>query len=451
DTQSPRIRSWYFDKERGPSKSRIQQYRRRDVPRRIHILGTGSVGKLVAHSLRGIPNPPPITLLFHRRDLLKKWRHEGEQIKLTTHKITESRNGYDVEVAAAQRRLHGTEVPLQELHSEETYPGLRPHEIAALNSTTAPISQDVSEPSLNPEEEEGDDTSDETIHNVVVTVKAASTVSALSAIRHRLTRGSTVLFLQNGMGILEEVNREVFPDIETRPNYMLGIISHGVNSTSTFSVVHAGFGTIALGLVPRYAARQLTNPAEPTTESWAPTSRYLLRTLTRTPVLAAVGFAPTELLQAQLEKLAVNAVVNPLTVMLDARNGSILYNYALSRVMRLLLSEISLVIRSLPELRGLPNVNTRFAPDRLETLVVGVAHRTRDNISSMLADVRKGKQTEIEYITGYVVKRGEEMGIKCVMNYMMLQMVIGKQNLINREEQEDVPVVGTDKSVVGSK
>ena len=41
------------------------------VPRRIHILGTGSIGKLVAHSLRGIANPPPITLLLHTRSLLQ--------------------------------------------------------------------------------------------------------------------------------------------------------------------------------------------------------------------------------------------------------------------------------------------------------------------------------------------------------------------------------------------
>ena len=30
------------------------------VERRIHIVGTGSIGKLVAHSLRGLPEPPPV-------------------------------------------------------------------------------------------------------------------------------------------------------------------------------------------------------------------------------------------------------------------------------------------------------------------------------------------------------------------------------------------------------
>jgi len=171
------------------------------------------------------------------------------------------------------------------------------------------------------------------------------------------------------------------------------------------------------------------------------TARYLLRTLTRTPLLAAVGFSQTDLLQLQLEKLAVNAIVSPLTVMLDAKNGDVLSNFAMTRVMRLLLAEISLVIRSLPELRGVSNVRMRFSPGRLESLAVSVMRKTSENVISMLQDVRNGKQTEIDYVNGYIVKRGEEMGFKCVMNYMLLQLVKGKQQMINRQIKNFVPIV----------
>jgi 2-dehydropantoate 2-reductase len=143
----------------------------------------------------------------------------------------------------------------------------------------------------------------------------------------------------------------------------------------------------------------------------------------------------------QLEKLAVNCIINPLTVLLDARNGSILYNYSFTRVMRLLLSEISVVIRSLPELQAIPNVEQRFDPGRLETMVVGVANNTKDNISSMLADVRAGRQTEVEYINGWIVKKGEEQGLRCMMNYMLMHQVIGKARMIAVEIGEGVPFV----------
>ncbi|OCL04431.1 6-phosphogluconate dehydrogenase C-terminal domain-like protein, partial [Glonium stellatum] len=178
---------------------------------------------------------------------------------------------------------------------------------------------------------------------------------------------------------------------------------------------------------------------------WAPPSRHLLRTLLRTPILCATSLAPADLLMQQLEKLAANSVINPLTVLLDARNGALLYNYALTRVMRLLLSEISLVLRSLPELQHIPGVAHRFDPGRLETLVVGVANRTRENVSSMLADVRTGRRTEVEYMNGWVVRKGEEMGVQCVMNFMVKEMVKGKQVMVKQELEESVPLVGPDK------
>ena len=168
----------------------------------------------------------------------------------------------------------------------------------------------------------------------------------------------------------------------------------------------------------------------------------MLRTLARSPVLATVGQTPTEILQAQLEKLAVNATINPITALLDSRNGAVLYNYAITRAMRLLLAEISLVFRSLPELAALPNTLTRFGAERLETLVVGVAYRTRENVSSMCADVRAGRRTEVEFINGYVVKRGEEVGVKCVMNYLVMQLVKGKQAMVDRERDEEVLLSG---------
>jgi 2-dehydropantoate 2-reductase len=69
-----------------------------------------------------------------------------------------------------------------------------------------------------------------------------------------------------------------------------------------------------------------------------------------------------------------------------------------------------------------------------------VANTTRDNISSMLADVRAGRQTEVEYINGYIVKRGEEIGIKCVVNYSTMQMVIGKSTVTQREVRGEYAV-----------
>ncbi|KAF2460647.1 putative 2-dehydropantoate 2-reductase [Lineolata rhizophorae] len=350
--------------------------------RRIHILGLGNVGKLVAHAIRSLPNPPPITLCFHRFDLVQEWFRGERKITLTTHGVADSQHGYDIE-RVKPRKDH-----------------------------------DVQDP----------------IHHLILVTKAPNVVKALLSVKHRLTPSSTILFLQNGMGIVETVNRKVFSDPAQRPNYLVGIVSHGVKSDgSSFGAIHSGAGIISLGVLPVEDG--------PATDAQLPeSSQYLAQCILRSPVLAATMQPPTELLQLQLEKLAVNCILNPITALVDARNGSLLFNFSLSRVMRLLISEISLVIRSLPELKGLPNVENRFSPGRLETMVVGVATKTRDNVSSMLADMRSGrKHNEVKFINGYIVQRGEELGIQCVMNYMLVHLVRGKQEIVHYEKLNEVP------------
>ncbi|KAF2820113.1 hypothetical protein CC86DRAFT_471749 [Ophiobolus disseminans] len=439
-----------------PPQDAADFYRTRPViDRRIHVMGMGNVGSFIAHALRGVVNPPPVTLIFSRWEKLTEWTESSQRLTLITDGDAEIRDGYEAELAIPRIRYHGKEV------------GLNPASAVSIDgtSTTEATSQRILQ---------GEST--EPIRSLIMCSKAPYVLQGLSSVKHRLDKDSVILFLQNGMGIAEEVSREIFPDPAQRPHYMLGINSHGLNNASgeKFTTTHAGFGTISMGILPHERDRDPSSPYEspakftavrdsgpipsdqnapyddsdpeysrPTTSNfeWTPNQRYLLRTLLRAPVLAATAFSPPDLLQMQLEKLAVNCIVNPLTVLLDARNGALLYNYALTRTMRLLLSEISLVIRSLPELQHIPNVQSRFDPGRLETIVVGVANRTKDNISSMLADSRAGRLTEIEYINGWIVQRGEELGVRCLMNYMLMQMVMGKARMIDLDIGEGVPFV----------
>lgn len=398
------------------------------LPRRIHILGLGSIGSLVAHSLRSLPDPPPLTLIFHRGNAFRDWQSSPQEIKVTTNGMTVAKTGFDAELQRVGFRRHGKTVSAEEYFlptSSRHY-----NETDALSNIeglddVALLDREVTDP----------------IDYLIITVKAPQTVGALLAVRNRLGPQSTILFLQNGVGMIDEVDKSVFPDPTSRPQYMVGIVSHGVNTPpqakKAFSVIHAGKGSISIGLPFTRETPSSNRSSNP--YAMSPASHYLMRTVCRSPILSAVPLSPVELLQAQLEKLAINAVINPMTVLTDCRNGGLLYNYAFSRVMRLLLAEISLVIRTLPELQNLPNVATRFSTERLETQVVAVANKTASNISSMLADVRQGRRVEIDYITGYIVKRGEELGISCFMNYMIMQLVKGKQHVVDKEREDDLP------------
>jgi 2-dehydropantoate 2-reductase len=108
-------------------------------------------------------------------------------------------------------------------------------------------------------------------------------------------------------------------------------------------------------------------------------------------------------------------------------------------VLRLLLTETCLVLRALPELRGQPDLETRFDPDRLYEVAVDKMFRRFNRTAEMAMDARNGKPTEVRYLNGYIVRRGDEVGLRCFMNYLVMQLVRGKSTMVRREVVREIP------------
>lgn len=349
----------------------------------IHILGVGNLGRLFAHALAKSKNPPPISLLLHRASLLSEWEKGGRQISITTDGTVNSQASFSVEV---------------------------------IDPSHPPPSQDS------------------IIENLIIATKATTTLSALSALNHRLNSTSTILFTQNGMGTVDEVTAHIFPSISSRPTFLSCITSHGVFTQGPFNSVHAGFGSVSIG-----RTHQVPPPPPPNLSSNA---QNLIDRIVGAPLLNAREVAPRDLLLLQLEKLAVNAMINPLTAIFHCRNGELFDKGPIVALMRLLLAEVSQVIRSLPEIREDEETESRFSTRNLEGVVLDVADKTGKNTSSMLQDVRAQKETEIEYINGYVVKRGRELGVDCEHNEKLVEMVKTGKRIGLDEIREHFAVLG---------
>lgn len=322
---------------------------------RIHVLGVGNIGRLFAHALAKENHPPPISLLLHRPSLLGEWEQAGRTIQITTDGVLDRSGGYDVEVI----------------------------------------------PSSEPEHPLGG-----IIKNLIVPTKTIHTLSALSSIKGRLSAKTTILFAQNGMGTIEQVTENLFPDISSRPSYLACVNHHGVYSQGSFRSVHAGSANMTIGRVGDGQA-----------------SQYLLDKVVQAPLLSATEVSPSELFRLQLEKLVVNTMINPLSVIFNRRNGELFTQGPIVHVMRALLLEASQVIQSLPELRDDPNTASRFSTQNLELRVLEAADKTAKNTSSMLQDVRAGRETEIDYINGYILKRATALGIDCEIHETVIRMV----------------------------
>ncbi|KAK0113791.1 hypothetical protein ONS95_014041 [Cadophora gregata] len=381
---------------------------------RIHILGLGNLGRLFAHALATLPNPPRITLLFHRPSLLDDWEAAGRQIQIASKDLssTSSSSNYTIEV---------------------------------IDSNSSTLGSSTLSPSQGP------------IQNLLITTKAQHTLRALIPLLPRLTKSSTLLFAQNGLGTIDEVTAALFFNPSTRPKYLAAITSHGVYSTGPFKSVHAGLADVKVGPVyPRTepqsqnasAANSSPKPLEGTQNEHgaeAEQTAPLLNALTSCPILTCTTVPAHTLKNLQLEKLTINAIVNPLTAILGVKNGEILQHDSIRRVTHLLIEECSRILVSLPELQPTNSKTTtsspspgkkspddemtlleRFSPTRLDTLVTTVAQKTAANTSSMLQDVQAGRETEIEYINGYFVRRARETGIKCVFNEKIVGAVKGR-------------------------
>lgn len=358
---------------------------------RIYFLGLGAVGKLIAHALTDIPRPPPMTLMFHRKSARASFLEDGGIIEYIRNGRSDLHTGYDTDYA---------------LPIDPAVDRRRP------------------------------------ILNLIVGTKAPNTTAALLAVKHRLLPESTIVLLQNGMGLVEELNEKVFPDVELRPNYVLGIVSHGILNKSACAIDHTGIGNIALTAPPKLPFEGESPLVSPVT-LLASSTRYMLRTLTRTPLLGGIAMLPADHLLIQLEKLASNCVINPLTAIFGCSNGELLQPGNM-RLVRLLLAEISLVIRSLPEIAEIPGIGNRFGPASLEYRFKSLAANTAKNRSSMLYDIDKGRQTEIEYLNGYIFRRGELLGVRSMVNYTIKSIVATKSYMSRQGYEQMIPMNDND-------
>lgn len=356
--------------------------------RDIHILGLGNIGKFVAHCLSTSQGAPPLHLLWANKLYQDHWYQEGQRIRMMEYDSEFTSSGYKFEA-------------VHDVHNNKP------------------------------------------IDNLIVCSKAGATVKALQSVSGRLHQDSSILFLQNGMGMVENVNAEVFPDVRTRPWYSVGITTHGVHSQSSWTIVHAGYGTTHLATMPR----AISHPEEKQTGLVDHPGRFILGHLQMSPILTALELPYEKMLQFQWEKLAINAVINPISVMLNCHNGDVAKNMDALELGLRIVTEISTVVKALPELQGFSYLEDRFEPDRLMDSVANVAYNTAYNLSSMLQDVRLGRKTEIEYINGYIFRRGAALGIPCPVNQTMVELVRARCRLIHGRRRDVIPVEAEPRDV----
>jgi 2-dehydropantoate 2-reductase len=223
------------------------------------------------------------------------------------------------------------------------------------------------------------------IEQLIICCKAQQTASAFASVANLLAKNATVLLLQNGMGVAEELLA-----VEPGMSLFCGVSTDGAHLVSPFTVRRAGVGVTRIGLFP----------AEPGMAK----SRELCELL----AVAGLTLEPCANIKlAQWQKLAVNAVINPLTALFDINNGALLTLPETSAMVAPLCAEIASVAR----MEGID-----LTADAIEAEVQRVCRLTSANISSMLQDVRQCRDTELAYINGYLQRCATRHDIDTPLN-----------------------------------
>jgi len=228
---------------------------------------------------------------------------------------------------------------------------------------------------------------------LLVTLKAWQVSTAVKNLALQLPASCPILLMHNGMGTVDELRSLKQP-------LLIGMTTQAARRDGNL-IIHVANGTTHIG--PGNAVAQ----------------EYSFLADTLHPVLPDVAWH-NDIGNASWRKLAVNCVINPLTALYDCSNGQ-LRDYAceVERVS----AEVAMVMA---------REGHHASPEDLLAYVWQVIDSTANNISSMLQDVRAQRQTEIDYITGYLLKRARAHGIPVPENARLFELVKRKENSYER-------------------
>lgn len=235
---------------------------------------------------------------------------------------------------------------------------------------------------------------------VIFTVKAWQVEEATTPLLQYLDPDTILIFMHNGMGAVDQIATK----IDTHP-VILATTTQAAFKPNRNNVSHTGIGQTQLGAF-NLKGQQCT---------------FLVEVLEH--ALPAVSWNP-EIKTALWTKLAINCAINPLTGLEQIKNGE-LADKRFSEVLSSIIKELTQVMLA----EGIT-----CSLDGLETSVNKVIKATAKNNSSMKQDVFYQRKTEIDFITGHLIKTARKHQIEVPVNQKLFDQVKERENSWNHQD-----------------
>ena len=195
-----------------------------------------------------------------------------------------------------------------------------------------------------------------------------------------LRESRSIIVIQNGLAVLEDVPRL------TAGRGCIGVASFGVTFTAPGKVRFLGRGSLMIG----------GGDAETLAEMFHS---------------AGIEAIPHQDIAREVWKKAlISSAINPLTALLGKKNGIVVEDPWTRTLALSLYAE------------GAEAALACAALDKVEVdaeAMISVAEMTRENTSSMLQDISRGRKTEVDAINGALVRLGQQRGLNMPYNRAM--------------------------------
>ncbi|KAI7830930.1 ketopantoate reductase PanE/ApbA C terminal-domain-containing protein [Kickxella alabastrina] len=375
---------------------------------RVHVLGAGAVGLLFGAHLR--QSGHSITLVLRSQASVDRFSRSGSCIGVVNDWVR----------TQPSRKLL--------FPGESSSSGLAPWLANGVDAETP-------EPNCSAAEVAKDSRESGKIGQLILATKAQDTLQAYRSVKDRLSSQSTVVLLQNGMGTYEAIQREFYTSPQQRqkellvsevPSFIIGTNSHGCLRNPVkgeeFVTHYTAIGSCSFAVRP-----SLLNPPPVLPQS----TLDMLTALGGLSLNTSITSWSDLHLQLML-KLAANATINPVTALTDCRNGYLAppppdesaqcVDQGYYESMRNYLSSACVEIAAIYA-RAQPHLHEKLSAHVIEEYVTDIARMTAKNRSSMLQDVAAQRQTEVEWINGYLVRLGKQHGVPTPVNTLLYTLV----------------------------
>ena len=225
---------------------------------------------------------------------------------------------------------------------------------------------------------------------IVLGVKAYDLDEVMDQVEPVLTNKTVILTLQNGIDtedrLIARINRDG----------VVGGVAYIYSKIAEPGVIdHYKKGVVAIGELMGYESERLLKIRD----------------------IFASANIPCQLVKdirrSKWEKMCWNCVFNPITVLIDDHVAKALDHPEMTGVIRQIVGEVAAVAATLK----VP------LPVDMPERVVKATQEIRDIHTSMYDDWKAGRRTEIDYLNGFIVRKGRDLGIPTPVNEALTAMI----------------------------